>query len=260
MNRKIGTATIDHLLQYELIRKTQLDDKTLYAAADVVAALTDRADAQAEWEELKDFEPSLRVRCIRMELPGSEEPQDVLPLAGVMRLIQALDSPKAERLQAWIAEVAAQHVEEDADPELAIQHLRQSYEAKGQPRRWIDQRMRSISARHELVSEWYKRGIRKSDEFRTLTNKLMEVTFGMDVNAYRQAKGIVRNLRDHLSDLELSLLSLAETTAASLHRQRHSGGLDQLLHDVEDAGRIIGQTRLQIAEASAPATADAMAI
>jgi hypothetical protein len=63
-------------------------------------------------------------------------------------------------------------------------------------------------------------------------------------------------LRDHLSDLELALLSLAETTATSLHRHRDSRGLDQLLHDVEEAGHIIAQTRQQIADATAasPAT------
>jgi DNA-damage-inducible protein D len=250
MNRKIGATTIGHLLEDERVRKTQLGDRVYYAAADVVAVLADCADPRAEWDDLKEFEPALRRRSVLADLPGAGEAEEVLGLSGVMRLIQAIDSPRAERLRGWLAEVAAQHVREEVDPELAIQRMRQSYKTKGQPRRWIDQRLRSISARHELVSEWYKRGVRESEQFRALTNKLMQAVFGMDVNAYLQAKGLRRNLRDHLSDLELGLLSLAETTAAGLHRERHSQGIEALMRDVEEAGRIIGQTREQIAGAA----------
>ena len=56
---------------------------------------------------------------------------------------------------------------------------------------------------------------RAANEFRTFTNRLTEATFGLNVNAFRQSKGYSRNLRDHLTDLELSLLSLSETTAAA---------------------------------------------
>lgn len=255
MFRKLGTTTIDHLLQDERIRRTQLGERMLYSATDLISVLADCADPQAEWDELKSFEPSLRARCVRVEIAGAVEPQELLPLAGVMRLIQAIDSPRAERLRAWVAEVAAQHVEEDADPELAIQRMRQTYYSKGHARRWIDQRLRSISARHELVSEWYKRGVKQSAEFSALTNKLMEAAFGQNVNAYRRSHGAGRNLRDHLGDMELSLLSLAETTAANLHRQRNSSGVEQLLRDVEDAGRIIGQARQQIVRAATPTSA-----
>ena len=147
---------------------------------------------------------------------------------------------------------AAHRVEEEADPELAVQRMRQGYRAKGRTRQWIDQRLRSISARHEIVGEWYRRGVSENEQFRTLTNQLMQAAFGMDVNAYRQDRGIGKNLRDHLGALELSLLSLAETTAAALHRQRQSTGMDALLRDIKDAGQIVGQTRRQIMQATTP--------
>ena len=40
------------------------------------------------------------------------------------------------------------------DPELALVRTRRAYEQEGYSRQWIDQRMRSVSARHELTSEW----------------------------------------------------------------------------------------------------------
>jgi DNA-damage-inducible protein D len=140
--------------------------------------------------------------------------------------------------------------------ERLILRARRHYERMGYSRLWIDQRMRSVSARHELVSEWYRCGVRESEQFRALTNELFVTAFGMDVEAYRRYKGLFRtreNLRDHMTDLELSLASLAETTTVELHRRRRSSGFDALLLDVKDAGKIIARARRDIeAEARGP--------
>ncbi len=244
---KTARNLIHHLLEDDRVRSQVIEGREVYSPVDLVALLADCADAHAEWDELKQAEPGLSRSCVLADL--GDEPQEMLDLRGVMRLILAIDSSKAEKLRNWMTDVAARHLEEEADPELAIGRLRHGYLAQGRMRSWIDQRLRSISARHEIVGEWYKRGIKDSEQFRLLTNALMESTFGMDVNAFRASKGYVRNLRDHLTDLELSLLSLAETTAASLHRQSNSTDMEILKRDVQDAGRIIAQTRHQIMEA-----------
>jgi hypothetical protein len=249
MTRKIGTTTIRHLIDDERVRKTEVEQQILYCAQDIVAVLTDCANPREEWEMLKDVQPALRSQCLLVEVPGEEGPRDVLSLAGVLRLVQAIDSPAAVRMSNWLAEVAAQHVEEEADPELAMARVRQGYRAKGRSRQWVDQRLRCVSARNEVIGEWYKRGVKEADQFSALTNRLMEAAFGMDVSTYRKHKGIGQNLRDHLDDLELSLISLAETTAASLHRNRASHGFDELLRDVRDAGFIVRQTREKLEEA-----------
>lgn len=136
--------------------------------------------------------------------------------------------------------------------ELAFLKNQRWYRKHGYSRRWVDQRLRSVSTRQELVSEWHHRGATTSDDFRALTNSLMQHAFGMDVQAYRQYKGLSRSseqLRDHLSDLELSLLALAETTAAALSRERNSNSMDALQADVRDAGLIVAQARHQIGRA-----------
>ncbi len=175
----------------------------------------------------------------------------MLTLAEVMRLIQSLQSPKAQRLRGWLANVGAQQVAEDEDPELAVQRMRQSYAAAGRPRAWIDQRLRSVSARLELVREWNKRGIHDSEEYRALTNAMTEAIFGVNVNTFRRNRRVRQNLRDYLTDMELSLISLAETVAANLHRSRSSVGMDQLMRDVREAGRIASETRRRIDEVAA---------
>jgi hypothetical protein len=80
----------------------------------------------------------------------------------------------------------------------------------------------------------------------------MQHAFGMDVQAYRQYKGLSRSsekLRDHMSDLELSLLALAETTATALSRERNSKSMEALNADVRDAGLIVAQARHNIGRA-----------
>ena len=152
----------------------------------------------------------------------------------------------------------SQRLEELDDPELAMLRTRQAYEQQGYSRRWIDQRMRSVSVRHELAGEWYRRGVRDSEQFRSLTNALMHSAFGMDVEAYRRHKGLFgtrHGLRDHMNDLELALLALAETTAVELHRRRKSNGLDALLLDVKDVGQIVATTRRQLESALGTAIA-----
>jgi DNA-damage-inducible protein D len=136
--------------------------------------------------------------------------------------------------------------------ELAFLKSQRWYREHGYSRRWVDQRLRSVSTRQELVSEWHRRGAVTSDDFRELSNNLILHAFGMDVQRYRQYKGLrgaKERLRDHMSDLELSLLGLAESTAIALSRERNSNSIDALNADVRDAGRIVAQARHNIGHA-----------
>ena len=183
------------------------------------------------------------------ELLNDPQIQNALEEGTVFELLPTLDPARAERLKTWLAGAARERLEEADDPELAIVRTRRAYEQQGHSRVWIDQRMRSVSARHELTGEWYRRGMRDSDHFRALTNQMSQAAFGMDVETYRRYKGLFRtreNLRDHMTDLELSLLALAETTAVELHRSRRSSGFEALLLDAKEAGQIIGRTRGEI--------------
>jgi hypothetical protein len=171
---------------------------------------------------------------------------DMLSKRDALLLVQLLDTPSARRLQTWLAEAGNQRLDEMDHPELAFLRAAKLYQRKGHSRQWIDKRLRGVSARRELTSEWRKRGITEGDEYRALTNELMQSGFGMDVNAYRQQKNLNRpadSLRDHMNDLELILTTLAETAAVTLHRDRGSTKYSDLLTDVHDAGRVTEQTR-----------------
>jgi hypothetical protein len=249
------------LLQAGNVRRADRDGRTFYAAVDVIAALTDSAHGAAQWDDLKRHEAVLDLSVESFRLPGEDGGPvvvEMLPLTGVTRLIQSLSSAKAERLKGWMAGVAAERVEEEANPELAVLRTRELYLRKGYSRCWIDSRVRSVSARHDLAGEWYRRGATEGEHFRVLTNELIKSGFGMEVEAYRIYKGLTgtrETLRDHMTDMELALTSLAEAAAVTLTRERNSAGFEALLQDVHDAGSIVGETRQRIEEHSGkPAT------
>ncbi len=77
-----------------------------------------------------------------------------------------------------------------------------------------------------------------SQEFAILTNEIMQGTFALKVDEYKQVKALAReNLRDHMTDIELILTMLSEATTTKLHRDRDSVGMPKLKKDAKTAAR-----------------------
>lgn len=258
MEQKKTRAGVAGLLENEDIRRVNTDGTWRYSAVDLIAVLAETDHPTELWSDLKRRDPALGrlVEYREFQQPdGTVELLEVLSADGVFRAAQSVDSPRAERVRLWLAESGRQRLEEAENPELAMLRARREYEGKGYDRRWVDKRLRAMAARHELTSEWARRGATDSDQYRELTNQLMESAFGMTVADYRHHKGLTRpgqNLRDHMSDLELVLTMLGETAATALHRQHASQGFDQLLEDVKQAGEVTLATRRALADARTP--------
>jgi len=64
----------------------------------------------------------------------------------------------------------------------------------------------------------------------------------MTVQVHKNYKSLPEraNLRDHMSPIELALISLGEATAVTLHRNRDSMGFNALKQDAEEAGQATG--------------------
>jgi len=256
MKRKQAQTAINALLGDERIRRTNWEDRTYYSISDLIQVLAETVVPDEYWEELKRREPGLAnmEEFLEIEREGRSEIVATTDLAGVFRLVQAIPSPKAETVKCWLAEAGVQRLEELENPELALVRMRKDYEDRGYSPRWIDKRLRGISARHELTSEWRRRGAVESEQYRALTNAIMDGVFGMDVESLRRYKNLQRttqNLRDYMNDLELVLTGLAETAAVALHRSRASNGFDELVKDAQEAGRIAGTARMQIEQGGA---------
>jgi hypothetical protein len=258
MNRKMSQSGVMGLLENPGIRRSRVGEVWYYSVLDVIGIVAETDHAGEYLADLRRAEPALGNYTEWREAPvggGGDrvEAVEMTTAEGVLRLCQSIRSPRAERVRLWLAESGRQRLEEADNPELAMLRARREYERHGRDRRWVDKRLRAMSARHELTSEWARRGATESDDYRALTNRLMESAFGMAVEAYRREKhlaGTSANLRDHMSDTELMLTHLAEAAAVKVHRERGSVGVGELMEDVADAGKVAAATRKALERAA----------
>ncbi|HTP64038.1 MAG TPA: Bro-N domain-containing protein [Geobacteraceae bacterium] len=235
-----------------------LEEKWYFSIVDVVGALTGSPDPKDYWYRIKKREKvsglELSTICRQLKLESADGKKyltDCADTEGLLRIIQAIPSPKAEPFKLWLAKVGYQRLEEIENPELSMARMQELYEKKGYPKEWIDKRLRGIAVRQDLTDEWKNRGAGSNTAFAILTNEIMQGAFDLKVEEYKTVKGLEReNLRDHMNDIELILTMLAEATTTKLHRDRDSQGFEPLKKDAKDGGAVAGRTRKDIEKQS----------
>jgi prophage antirepressor-like protein len=240
------------------IRKTLHNGAWWFVIVDVVAVLTDSANPSGYLKDMRRRETSLAEAfkgggqiapplALKFTTPGGPQNLQCWNTEGIFRLIQSIRSPKAEPFKRWLARVGKERLDEIENPELSMARMQELYEKKGYPKEWIDKRLRGIAVRQDLTDEWKHRGARTASEYAILTNEIMQGTFGLKVEEYKQVKALEReNLRDHMTDIELILTMLGEATTTKLHRDRDSRGMMPLKKDAQDGGAVAGRTRKDI--------------
>ena len=209
-----------------------------FSIVDVIGVLTEQSTprgASTYWAVLKkrlkaEGADQLLTNCKQLKLKspkdGKRYKTDVATTEQLLRLIQAIPSPKAEPMKMWLAQVGRERIEETIDPEKIAERLVETYERKGYTREWINQRLQAISARKELTDEWKDRGIEKSTDFAILTDEITRAWSGMSTRQYKNLKGLKKeSLRDNMSTLELALNMLAEAATTEISKQQKPSGL-----------------------------------
>ena len=250
------------LFQSREIRRALHNDEWWFVITDIIAALTDAADPSDYWKKMRRRDPALGLDSqgggqivppleLEFDTAGGRQKLQCWNTQGIFRLIQSIPSPKAEPFKRWLAKVGKERLDEIENPELAMGRMQDLYEKKGYPKEWIDKRLRGIAVRQDLTDEWKQRGVTSSQEFAILTNEIMQGTFALKVDEYKQVKALAReNLRDHMTDIELILTMLGEATTTKLHRDRDSVGMPKLKKDAKDGGAVAGRTRKDIEQQS----------
>ena len=209
------------------------EEKWYFSIVDAVAVLTDSPDPRNYWKVLKHRlkkEGNQSVTdCNQLKLPSSDGKYyktDVADTEQLFRLIQSIPSPKAEPFKLWMAQVAADRLDQMQDPELGIEQALADYKRLGYSDSWINQRLKSIEIRKDLTDEWKRHGLKEGVQFATLTDIIYSTWSGMTAKEYKQFKGLKKeNLRDNMTNMELLLNSLAEEAATQLSKERNPEGL-----------------------------------
>ena len=141
-------------------------EKWYLSIIDVIAVLTESIDANAYWRKLKQRlkaegnETVTNCHGLKMlAVDGKMRITDVADTEQLFRLIQSIPSPKAEPFKLWLAQIAAERLDEMQDPELTIDRALEQYLKLGYSENWINQRLKSIEIRKELTDEWKNRGL-----------------------------------------------------------------------------------------------------
>lgn len=214
------------------------DDETeeyYFAVNDIVQVLTESSDVKQYVKRMRSRDPELNSKwgtiCtpLRMLAPdGKMRMTKAATMRGILRIVQSIPSKKAEPLKQWLAEVGSQRIDQMIDPELTFQMAVDDYRRQGYSEKWITQRMRSIEVRKALTDEWQRSGVRDEREFAILTNILTKAWSGMTTGQYKQYKGLTKqNLRDNMTNLEMTLNMLAEGTAAEISKQENPQGFGE---------------------------------
>ena len=165
----------------------------------------------------------------------------------MLRIIQSIPSKKAEPFKQWLAKVGSERLDEMADPEKALDRGMAYYKAKGYSDEWIKQRLQSKTIRDELTDEWKRVGISDSKDYAVLTNILTAAWSGKTVQAYKQYKGLHKeNLRDNMTNIELTLNQLAEVSATALSKLKNPTDLSDSKQIARDGGNVAKTARLEL--------------
>ena len=241
------------LFQQRNIRRVWYNEQWYFVIEDIVQILTDTVNVKDYIKKMKKRDQMLQegwgqfVTTLWIETNGGRQKMNCSNTKGALRIIQSIPSSKAEPFKLWLAEVGNQRLEEIENPELAMDRMKQLYEQKGYSKEWIEKRSRGIAIRNDLTDEWNNRGADSSIDYAILTNEITKAAFDMNVQEYKQHKGLTRqNLRDSMNDMELILTMLGEATATTLHKERDSQGVSELKKDSKEAGEVAGNARRDI--------------
>jgi len=244
------------LFESKKIRSVWDDDeeKWYFSIVDVVGVLTESPNPNNYWKVLKHRlakeGSELVTDCNQLKMQSSDGKYyktDVADTEQLFRLIQSIPSPKAEPFKLWLAKAGRERIDEIEDPEIGFDRLMVTYLKKGYSTNWINQRLKSIEVRKELTDEWDNRGIKKGLEYVILTDEITKAWAGLTTKEYKEFKDLKKeNLRDNMTNLELVLNMLAETSTTELSKKHKPKTLTDNKIVARKGGTVAGNARKEL--------------
>jgi len=227
-------------------------EKWYFSVIDIIETLTESNNPRRYWSDLKrklkkeGFNQLYEIIVqLKLEaLDGKKYATDCADTKGLLRIIQSIPSPKAEPFKVWLAKVGYERIEETEDPEKAFDRAIETYLKKGYSKNWINQRIKSIEVRKELTDEWETRGVKKGIEYAILTDEITKAWANLTTKEYKTFKNLKKeNLRDNMSNLELVLNMLAETSTTELSKEKNPKTLSESKSIAKKGGSVAGIAR-----------------
>jgi hypothetical protein len=244
------------LFNQKQIRRIWDEDKELwyFSVIDTIGVLSESQDPRNYWKVLKirlkqEGNESV-TKCNQLKMQSSDGKYyltDVADTETMFRLVQSIPSPKAEPFKLWLAKVGYERMEEMEDPELSFDRAMKTYLQKGYSEKWVNQRLKSIEVRKDLVAEWGERGIKENSEYAILTDEITKAWADRSVKDYKKFKGLKKeNLRDNMTNLELVLNMLAEASTTEISKKKKPQGLESSKQVAREGGTVAKKARIEL--------------
>jgi hypothetical protein len=244
------------------VRRVWDEEKQLwyYSVIDFVELLTGSANPKVYWSAMKRrnkqdqgfADTLLLIKSFPLRArDGRLRETECAPREVMLRIVQNISSPLAERVRLWLAQIGEEKLQE-VEEQTQVEQLRAYYIGQGRTPEWADTRIQNLLSRNALTDEWLARGAQQHLHFGLLTSTIHRGTFGITPTEHHQSvkqlpKG-TKNPRDHYTEEELGVLTLAELAARRMHEQNESQGVPELLSDAQAAGAFGGRVRQQFEE------------
>jgi hypothetical protein len=246
--------------QHKIRRSYDEETETwFFSVIDVIQVLIQQSDHQVArnyWKVLKNRlkkEGSEAVtNCNRLKMvaeDGKLRLTDVATAETLLRLIQAVPSPKAEPIKLWLAKVGYERMQEMGDPSRSLDRARETWQKQGYSEKWIQQRMMGQETRNKLTDYWKDHGIEEPKEFAILTNIIHQEWSDISVKDHKKAKDLKsQNLRDHMSEAELIFTALAELSTRQIAETTNATGMKENKKASKQGGGIAKKARIELEE------------
>ena len=236
----------------DAVRRIWHEGVLYFSIIDAIQHLTGSQRPSKYWNDLKRklkkegfTELSEKIGKLGLQgADGKKYPTDVADIPTLLRIIQSIPSPKVEPFKQWLSQVGYDRLNEDMDPEMGFERIRQTYRQKGYPEDWIETRLRSLDVRKQLTDEWKARGVNEQAEYAILTAEIAKATFGLTPSAHKGLKGLDKhNLRDHMTNLELIFSMLGEEATRQIAIRDDAQGFLDNHEAAAQGGALAGEAR-----------------
>ena len=223
------------------IRSAVHNGQVYWSVIDVVESLEVSVIPRSYWSDLKNDHKQLseKIRQLKVKAEdGKMRETDCATQENIFYIIQYIPSKKAHPFKEQFARIVNERIEEEKNPQLAVDRAVRTWQKQGKPEDWIARRLKGIAVRNTTTDTWKAHGI-EGNQYGALTNILHVGVFNKTVKEHRKELAVTGNLRDNLDDLELLALEFAELASTKLTKHRNSQGYDKVEKDVKE-GSVIG--------------------
>ena len=130
------------------------EEKWYFSVLDVIEVLTDSKDPTDYFKKMRKREAGLAeyvgTNCPQVEMltpTGKHRKTLAGTLTVTLRIIESIPSKKAEPFKRWMAQVAAERINQAIDPERSIDQAMADYRRLGYSEAWITRRIKTIEIR-----------------------------------------------------------------------------------------------------------------